>query len=398
VYYSYTPKYDDLDYIFQKHIKDDPTKRINFFFDVKNGVYNPDVITESNKGEHAVELISAVTNVIQYIKNRYSTMFDITNRLRFFFFCETGKSSYHRGIDMAYKSNRGLNDYLARSESDQLMSQAMFFAIQVLNDIINMIPNAYYFMGEFAEYDYIPYVIYKRMFEARDVGIVFSTDRDMYQLQSYTTQFEQLEKLTSMRGVDWHPGRLFVNRDNYVDRFIYKMIAESKLTVTDEFKSFVANHFSLIRGILGDGGDGIPGIKGLGLLTIVKLFDTVKKVILPRDEYNEKIKKMDFFRFDFERENSIFNLEVVKTLETEIKKSKKLSDLFTKVSMERICKNIALMDYEVMHYRRASHDTEYIDKILNNQTKFKTIPEIETFLDSTGLWKQYPGFKVNISL
>ena len=86
MYYSYTPKYDDLDYLLNKYIQNS-NKKLNFFFDVKNGIYSYEEINENNKGEHSVELISAVVNVIEYIKNRYSgnELFNIKEQLKFYF-------------------------------------------------------------------------------------------------------------------------------------------------------------------------------------------------------------------------------------------------------------------------------------------------------------------------
>ena len=389
MYYSYVPKYDELDYLYEKYMKHDPNKKLNFFFDVKNGIYNrDDNLNESNKLEHSVEFISAVTNVIQYIKNRYEGYVK-SDRLKFYFFCETGKSSYHRAIDMGYKANRGLNDYLARDTNSEMFSQIVFFSINVLKDLINMIPNAYFFLGEFMEFDYIPYVIYKKCFTKDDIGVVFSTDKDMYQLSSYTDQFEQLEKIPFK--TKWHPGRLFINKDNYANRICYKDIQNLEANQIE----FIQNHFSLLRAIIGDSGDGVPGIKSFGWKTIFKNMELIQSVLLPRDIYNETIKKMDFFKFDFKRENSIFDLEKMNGLE---KLSPTMKKLFNEDAIKRVCMNIALMDYEVMMPRRKQKDNDVIESVLNFKDKFKTNEDIKSFIDGTKLWHMCPEFKISISL
>lgn len=389
MYYSYVPKYNELDYLYEKYMKHDQTKKLNFFFDVKNGIYNADGnLTEANKLEHSVEFISAIVNVIQYIKNRYEGYIK-PDRLKFYFFCETGKSSYHRAIDMAYKSNRGLNDYLARDSNSEMFSQIMFFSINVLKDLINMIPNAYFFLGEFMEFDYIPYVIYKKCFTKDDVGVVFSTDKDMYQLSTYTDQFEQLEKMTFK--TNWHPGRLFINKDNYASRICYKDIPN----LEPEQLEFIQKHFSLLRAIIGDSGDGVAGIKSFGWKTIFKNMELIKSILLNRNVYNETIKKMDFFKFDFKRENSIFDLEKMGELK---KLSVTMKKLFNENAIKRICMNIALMDYDVMMPRRKQKDNDVIDTVLNFEDKFKSNEDIKTFIDDTNLWQKCPAFKISISL
>jgi len=397
MYYSYTPKYGELDYLYEKYLKNDPKKVLNFFFDVKNGVYNYDTLTEGNKLEHTVELITAIINVIQYIKSRYQSNYNIGHeRLKFYFFCETGKSSYHRGIDMNYKSNRGLNDYLMRDDSNRLFSQIVFFSIKVLEEIINMIPNAHFFLGDFREFDYIPHVVHRYKFTDDDVTVIFSSDKDMYQMQSYMNNVEQLEKLTFKKKVDWHPGRLFINKDNYVDRITYQK--NSKYILTDLDKTFAKEHFSLMRAIIGDTGDGVIGVKGIAYITLFKLLPKMIDLILPRDEYNEKIKYMDFKKFDFKRENTIFDLSKIEGFEKEIKKSSKLKLLLESDTIEKLCKNIALMDYEIMVHRRKAKDKDIIMAVLNNTDKFKSDEEISDFINSTGLWTKCPQFKVTITL
>lgn len=396
MYFSYIPKYGDLDYLVEKYIKNgirDYT--LNFFFDVKNGIYNKDQnINQDTKLDHATEFISGVTNVIQYIKNRLSSVIDVENRLRFFFFCETGKSAYHKAIDFSYKANRSINDFLMRTESDELFSEVTFFSIYVLKDIINMIPNSYFFLGEYKEYDYIPYVVYKRIFTEKDVGIVFSTDKDMYQLNSYTNCFEQLEKQTYQS--DWLPARAYLNPHNYIERILGKDATPDMIKVA---RSFMHNHFSLTRAITGDSGDGIDGIKGLHFKSILSLVEKFKldELVLPRSVYNDTIVKMDFFKFDFENENSIFDLEKVKALAPARKTSKKLDSMLTTDGIKRICKNLALMDYDIMYHRR-SKDYEDVDKIINNEVKFKKQEEADEFIKSTGLWNEHSYFKISIKI
>lgn len=416
MYYSYTPRYDELDYLYMKYLKDNPNTRLNFFFDVKNGIGGDtewidgnrmSSLNEDNKVQHLVELVTAIINTIAYIKARYietsNTNADlINNRLRFFYFCEAGKSSYHKGIDMAYKRNRGISDYFDRDEHNELRGTIVLNAIQMLQGIMNMIPNTYFYMGEYAEYDFIPYVVSKRYFEDKDVGVIFSSDKDMYQMQAYSNKFEQLERMTSKaKNVNWHPGRMFVNHDNYIMRFFHALYGKEDFQLTEEQYDYISKHWSLVRGILGDAGDGIQGVSGVGLSTLVKFIDTLKDITLDRDTYNHTLSHMTFNTFDYKYENSVFDVDKIKELNSTdkvvnpktgkmVKRKplpKALQEIISPKGIERICRNIGLMDYNVMYERRRLKEQEDFDKVFYNTNKFKTAFDIDKFLNETGLWK-----------
>ena len=419
MYYSYMPRYDEIDYLSKKYLLNDDRSRLNIFFDLKNGLGGDTQridgvqrcsLTQENKGEHLVELISSSINVMAFIQNRLSEVIKYKDRVRFFFFCETGKSSYHKGIDMGYKKSRGLNDFLSRDDSNNLHSEIVFNAIYMLKDIVNMIPNAYFFLGEYSEYDYIPYVVYKEIFDEHDTGVVFSSDRDMYQLQVYTDCFEQLEKIPFTGGTNsWHPGRIFVNNSNYLDRLFYKLLIQG-YELSDDVRKFISQHLSLVRAIIGDTGDGVKGILGFQDKTLLKHIKEIMHVTLPRDAYNKTLQHMDFDRFDYMHDNTVFDLELVKKVlnpepvlnEATGRKNKAkqppkaLSLLLSTNGIIRVCRNIALMDYAVMYTRRK--DLENIREVLDNKYKFKTAFEAQKFLDATGLWKLYPGIQVSINI
>ena len=426
MYYSYTPRYDEVDYLYQKYLKEYPQTTLNFFLDVKNGISGDtsfvdgmrvNSITYENKGQHLVELVTAIINVVAFIKSRLLEISNndsnlIDNRVRFFFFCEVGKSSYHRAIDMAYKRNRGINDVLNRESIEvDLRGDIVFNAIQILNSIMNMIPSCYFYMGEYAEYDFIPYVIAKRYFKEYDYGVVFSSDKDMYQLQSYFPyKFEQLEKLTSKASsnITWHPGRMYVDSNNYVIRFLHSLYGKEGFTLSDEDKTWIENNWSLFRAFMGDSGDGVSGIKGMGLSTMMKSLKTIKSISLPREEYNHNVAHIDFRLFDYKNNNSIFDMDKVKELfklpimkngkEGKCKLSKVLQEALSLKGIDRICKNLALMDYEIMYERRKHKEWEAFDSVFNNNNKFKNELDTVKFLDKTGLWKQYGMYKPKIFL
>lgn len=425
MYYSYTPRYDEIDYLYTKYLKEYPNTKLNFFLDVKNGISGDtsfidgmrvNSITYDNKGQHLVELVTCIINVVAFIKSRLLEISNndsnlIDNRVRFFFFCEVGKSSYHRAIDMAYKRNRGINDILNRESIDvDLRGDIVFNAIQILNAIMNMIPTCYFYMGEYAEYDFIPYVVAKRYFSEYDYGVIFSSDKDMYQLQSYFPyRFEQLEKLTSKaNNVNWHPGRMYVDSSNYVIRFLHALYGKEGFTLSEEDKTWIENNWSMFRAFMGDSGDGVTGIKGMGLSTMMKHLNIIKDITLPREEYNHNVAHIEFRLFDYKNKNSIFKMDKVNELlklpikkngkEGKCKAPKVIQEALSIKGIERICMNLALMDYEVMYERRKHKEWEVFDNVYYNTNKFKNEIQTMNFLNRTGLWKQYSMYKPRIFL
>lgn len=425
MYYSYTPRYDEIDYIYQKYLQNYPNIRMNFFLDVKNGISGDSTfidgmrmssISNENKGQHLVELVTCIINVVAFIKTRLLDISNndvnlIDNRVRFFFFCEVGKSSYHRNIDMAYKRNRGINDVLNRDSFEvDLRGDIVFNAIQICRSIINMIPNCYFYMGEYAEYDFIPYVVAKRYFSNDDYGVILSTDKDMYQIQSYFPyRFEQLERLTTnAKNVQWHPGRMYVDSDNYIMRFLHTLFNKAGFELSEDDSNWIKNNWSLFRAFMGDSGDGISGIKGMGLHTLMKNLKDIRSVTLSREVYNHNVAHLNFDRFDYNNNNVIFDMEKVKTLLAiptlkngkpgKIKVARVLQDTLSPKGIDRICRNLALMDYEVMYERRKSKEQLDYDNVYNNTNKFKNEIECINFINKTGLWKQYPMYKPRIFL
>ena len=223
-------------------------------------------------------------------------------------------------------------------------------------------------------------------------------------MQTYSRKFEQLERMTSKaKNIDWHPGRMFVNQDNYIMRFFHSLYGKKDFQLSDDQYNYISNHWSLVRGIIGDGGDGIQGITGVGLATLVKHISTLKDITLERDTYNHTLSHMTFNTFDYKYTNSIFDLDKIKALSSDtdekvldsktgkmVKKKplpKVLQAIISPKGIERICRNIALMDYNVMYERRRLKEQEIFDTVYYNQNKFKTASDIETFLNNTGLWK-----------
>ena len=398
MYYAFYPTYDELDYINNKFLSQG--KRVNFFFDVKNGLSGDvsradgqvvSLLSQENKGEHLLEFVTSIINLHSYILGRTNAD---PNQIKFHFFCETGKSNYHKAIDMLYKSNRHLNDYLIRDEHDPLKTEIVFNALEILENVLNRFPNHYFYYGRFAEFDYIPYVIMSQYAEDKDIGILYSTDKDMYQIQSYIPdRLEQLEKIPVARAekVQWHPGRMFVNHENYLDRFIYsKAKAMPKDIMTDDEIKYFKEHWSLMRAIVGDPGDNVTGFSGIGYKTLLGMFKDIMPVTRPREEYNDRLSKMTFNKFDYANEPVVFDTEAIK----KTYRSKKLSAILSPSGVERICRNIALMDYHVMWKRRWMTDKPKIDVVVQGKKKFESEEQAYAFLKNAGMIDRYPDMPI----
>lgn len=371
MYFRFKPKYIELDYLLAKY----SDKNLNFFFDFKNGVFQKEELINENLHLSVSELIVTTMNVIPYIKNKLRTD-GFKNEIRFFFFTEVGKSYYHKALNIEYKRNRELNDFLFRTEENDVFSRMIFFSVDILEKTINYLPKCYFFKGEYLEYDFIPYAIAKTFFEKeKDVGIIFSNDKDMYQMQLFEEYiFEQYEKLYMKGESNWHSGRLFINRDNFIERFCASLGVES---IANEDKKFIRDYFVLIRAILGDEGDNIEGVKNIGLKTILKNKEFFINTFRKNNELREVIKELKFSDYDSELAKKIFlKFDIEKV------KSKRFKQLFEEANIERICRNIALMDFDIIWEKIRSNFKEHIESVLKNDKKVENKEQLMALISS----------------
>jgi len=364
MYFHYVPKYEDLEFILKAaNTLKDPN--IYFYFDFKNGLYVIDnEVTADNVFLHMSELVTTTFRVIPYItkwfteKNQYDK-----DKLHFIFFCETGKSLYHRRIDQLYKKNRLISDDIFRPDK-YYSTQAIMTGISYLENSLNFVKNVWFYVGKYMEFDFIPYYFIKEKTNPMDLHIVMSSDKDHYQLHHLLDDryIYQLEKMTTKN--KWHPGRMFINKENYIER-LYRDIK-----LDHEIRNIVHKYYNLIRAIFGDSGDGIQGVKGIGPKTFFnKIFPEIKSYFLDMEEIYSIVTDPDTKYKD----NELFFLSTMEWYNDKLKRLKKFQTFVS--SSERISKNLRLMDYRIISNIIIKNSIKYI-KDLESTKKDKTIEEV----------------------
>lgn len=326
---SYYPSYAILDEIIAKK----QYRKINLYLDLKNSLkatYMKDSvinILETSKKAKFIDtsIFSSLVTFISFHK-MYAHKRGVD--FNFYIFFEMGSSSYHLNIDKNYKCSRKLDDFfgLQREDRDKFFEilQANF---QLIEKACNRMPNIKVIRIPRLEADFVPYYLMTRKLVdcgENTVNIIYSNDHDMYQCVS----------------------------DNC---YIFSRIGGSKKIIgknqsfTSYFKFDVSisdEYFPLALAIIGDPGDDVEGIKGVGPKNFVKIMDELAGKISGMNNLYSKIDSGEEIFGGIESENKIIE-----------------NILKEEIQNKRISKNLRLVSFELLSRALDSPDsTEIIEK------------------------------------
>ena len=246
---SYYPTYQLLDEI----VSHNDYKSINLYIDLKNCL-------QSLYMEHAIvnilesTLKSGKTNssifesVISFLG--FNKLYTIKRKLnlKVYLFFESGVSFYHKNISKKYKISRRIDDlYGLDKEKREIFFGIIQKNLGLVEQCCNKLPNTYVVRLHHLEADFIPYYLIRNKIVCREPStahIVFSNDHDMLQTltageHTFVFQKHAKSKKVRRRG-EALLGELKVEND-----------------LPDEVQP-------LAMSILGDPGDDVDGIKGIG--------------------------------------------------------------------------------------------------------------------------------------
>jgi len=264
-FFSYYPKYEYLDNVLSATGR----KRMNLYIDVKGCAqalfqqWAVEYILNASKSSRTVDtsLFAAIIEFVSFHK-LYAKKRGID--LNMYFFMEQGSSSYHKDIFKDYKKDRKLGDFFGLDDA----TRELFFKILeknyfVSDRVLNRIPNTTFIRLEFLEADFIPWYLMKRVLSKEDVdsavNIIYSTDKDMLQCIDAPNVFQFYRHYKSVEMI--------------TQQGIYKRWLKEDIQTEDP-----AEWFSLMLAIIGDSGDGIDGVKGIGAKALMKIFDYIKTI------------------------------------------------------------------------------------------------------------------------
>ena len=269
---SYYPNYSILDEI----VSYGDYKKINLFLDLKNNlqtIYMEHAvlgIVEASKRSRYLDT-SVFSSIISFLS--FHKIYGLKRGIDFSFyiFFETGESYYHKNLSKAYKISRKVDNLygLARSDRD-LFIETIQSNYQLIEKACNRIPNIYVIRLHHLEADFIPYYLITRNLVDQDqktVNLIYSNDHDLWQCvneKTYIFSKTQYKKEIIRCGTIME--RFLKRRNNIPDSYL-----------------------PLAMAVIGDSGDDVEGIKGIGPSRFLELFPSLREIIGDMNEIYDKV-------------------------------------------------------------------------------------------------------------
>jgi len=319
--------------------------KIRLFVDLRNSI---PAFFDENKVKILLKDIE--TSILSFVESTIKfmeyCMLNFNKPVEFHFFYEVGRSEYHRKLNKDYKSNRH-NSYLILSPDE--VKQASDLNIKCFDAIYAMLQNARntkIYKLQYFEADFIPHYISREFPDPNSLDIILSNDKDMF--QSLTKDHKMILFKKDFRKKETR----IINFDN-----MYQEISKADITIASDH-NFIAD----ILAVVGDESDGVPGVKGLGYITVIKLY---KELNIPLEE----ILKFDSVDSLLEKYS---NVEIKGRLLTALKK------IFE--NKELIENNRKQVDYNIIMENMSLATRKNISESYNNEGDFDKFYEDIKFL------------------
>lgn len=270
---SYYPTYAILDEI----VNYGKYKKLNIFIDLKNTL-------QTTYMEHAIVNIVEQSKQTKFIDSSifaalmsflaFHKMYGLKRGvdISFIIFFESGISYYHTNISKTYKISRRIDDLYGLSREDR----DFFFSIlqrnfQLIESACNMMPSVKVIRLQNLEADFVPYYLLSRKLVPYDgtVGhVTYSNDHDL--LQCIAKDSYVFSK--SMKG------KKIVKPGEVMSSYLH-----CDSTIPDKY-------LALAMAVIGDPGDNVTGIKGVGGKRFVEIFEDLLKLSGDLKEIYEKVR------------------------------------------------------------------------------------------------------------
>jgi len=246
---SYYPSYSILDEILAYSNYD----TLNIYIDLKNNLQTlymqhaiVNIVESSLKSRYMdTSIFSSIISFLAFHK-----MYAIKRRnlkVNFFIFFETGVSYFHTNLCRKYKLNRKIDDlYGLEKEKRDLFFKILQNNLQLVESACNKIPDVKVIRLQNLEADFVPYYLVTRKLvdtSPNVAHVIYSNDHDM--LQSIDNNVYVFQK--TMKGTK----RIVKKGDVMKSYFKYE-------------SQFPDIYFPLSMAVVGDQGDCVDGIKGIG--------------------------------------------------------------------------------------------------------------------------------------
>lgn len=359
---SYYPTYSILD----EAISLTGCDTLNIFIDLKNNLQSIymqhtilNIIENSLKSKNIDT--SVFSSLIAFLA--FHKMYSIKRNIKinYYVFFESGVSYYHTNISKKYKVNRKIDD-LYGLEKDK---RDFFFDILQKNYTLveracNKLPDVKVLRLQNLEADFIPYYLITRKLisDGNVANIVYSNDHDMYQCINDNTFV--FSKTTQNK-------RKLIKKGEVLKHYL-------------KFeKNYPDSYLPLIMSVIGDPGDSVDGVKGIGSKRIEEIIEELVSAVGGMETL-----------FD-----NVMNGKPIFVLDQSGNQNKYMSLIQEKEEKEGvISRNLKLVSFEILsRILDNPPKTEYIDKrnhiceILNDCSE-APIESMRTALGQVGVYLQ----------
>lgn len=342
---SYYPTYALLDEICSiGHFK-----KLNLFIDLKNTMQAAymehsiiNVIENSKNSDYMdTSIFSSLLAFLSFHKI-YSIKRGVD--INFTIFFETGQSYYHKNISKKYKISRRIDDLFGLEREDrELYYETLQGNLKLVEKACNKMPGIQVVRVPNLEADFVPYYLITRNIIKQDdsVGnVIYSNDHDMWQcLNDNTFIFSKSSKTKKL-----------IRKGNTL-----KMLLKKECHIPDEY-------LPLAMAVIGDVGDDVIGVKGVGPSNFLKIFEQLVAMTGNMEDIFKKV----------ENRQPLFNF-----IPSSIENKKLKSVVDAEVNDNTISNNLKLVSFELLSRELENPSrTEIIDKRNIIEKQFLTEKEI----------------------
>jgi 5'-3' exonuclease len=347
---SYYPSYAILDEILSYSNYD----TLNIYIDLKNNLQTlymqhaiVNVVESSMKSRYMdTSIFSSIISFLSFHKMYALRRQNL--KVNFFIFFESGVSYFHTNLCRKYKLNRKIDDlYGLDKEKRDLFFKIVQNNLQLAESACNKIPDIKVIRLQNLEADFVPHYLITRKFvdtTPNVAHVIYSNDHDM--LQSIGDNVYVFQK--TMKGT--------------------KKIIKKGEIMKSYFKfekDFPDEYFPLAMAIVGDPGDCVDGVKGIGSKRVEDILEDIVQMVNGIDNlYDNVMNSRPIFVQNIEKtQNKYINMIVEK------EKSENL-----------ISRNLKLVGFEILsRFLDNPNTTEIVNKKkhIENILKNKDIAEYE---------------------
>jgi len=328
---SYYPSYSILDEV----ISGNDCKTLNIYIDLKNNlqtIYMEHAIlniVESSLGTKRFDT-SVFSSILSFLSFHKIYAVKRNININVYIFLESGISYYHKNISKKYKISRKIDDLygLDRDKRD-LFFQVLHSNFLLSEKVFNKIPNIKFIRLPNLEADFVPYYLMTRNLveDGDDIyHLVYSNDHDLFQcVKQNCSVFSKVPKHKKL-----------VKCGKVMSSFLHV-----DTHIPDEF-------LPLAMSIIGDSGDDVYGVKGIGSKRFISIFDDLLKLSGNMNTIYDKVRNNEII-FNIDSSNEL-NKYLSIVINEEIKNS-------------TISNNLKLVSFELLSRELDDpSSTEILDK------------------------------------